>query len=622
MSGVEGIGIVDPFADDHFGRGNNDMVQFDVGYDEYDSKPKKNKNNSNSKKTLVEVKHEGFILEKAQPLAGERSSWSRIGQRPLPFDEKMLVDIVKRHRKSKGTTVDEDYKQLSPNQQAVVTRLLEERKRKEKTKNADWILYNVQRIGKRTWRSVDVKQLQVILKRIDKTLPLKNGEYTKNAFKTSQYQDFEIIDLAEPNKDKKKDKKLKKSKSFDDVFGDIDDRNDPLGISGFGPPQRDHGRNNNRGHDPFDIHHHNNNNHQHFDNHMPRQSQQFDHMPRQSGQFDPMQNIPAPPTHGPPGAFPGAQNPFDQLPPQPFAQPFNQQQHHPQSARHSFSNINPFQPDPNIAPMAQFDNLPPVIDDQVWPHPHQHGRDRDRARSLSRERRPSARRPSLGIDTGNMRRLENKIDDLAGQISTIRPIGSESDEYEGESVWSIPSARSFTPPSSPRSYFSDKARGSLERRRSSAGRDPRYHTQARYRSHRYRDVEVEPAYTYRSDRREYSPEVRRNSQRPKLLHAQTYDDYPMGSSAEPRNLPLAPQPPRQQPQRRLTDFEDRDRYENRGYDDRRQSDYRDAQGSRRHGERYDDRRRSSRFEGGRRDSAYDAPRRRSTFVGGGGDYYN
>lgn len=613
-------GVIDPFADQDFGRGNDD-IQFDVGGydDDFNAKPKKNKNSSNTKKTLVEVKHEGYMLEKALPLPGERPSWARSGHRALPFDEKTLIDIVKRHRRSKSTTVDDDFKKLSPNQQAVVTRLLEDRRRKEKTKNAEWILYNVQRIGTRTWRNIDVKQLQVILKRVDKNLPLKNGEYTKNALKATQYQDFEIIDLAEPNnvKKDKKDKKLKKSKSFDDMFGAFDDRDDPLGMVVGG---RDHGRNNNNhGH-----------NHNQFDNQMPRQSQQFDNMPRQSGPFDQMPNIP-PPNHALPGGpFSNDQNPFAQLPQQPFPQqpfnqpPFGQPPHqHPHSARQSFSNnANPFQPDLTVAHPAQFENLPPAIDGQVWPHPHHNDRERDRARSMSRERRPSARRPSLGIDTGNMRRIENKLDDLANQFQNMRPMGSESDDYEGDEVWSIPSGHSFTPPSSPRSHFSEhKPRGSLERRRSSAGRDPRYSGQARYRSHRYRDVEIEPAYTYRNDRREYLPEYRRGSQpqRPKLIHAATYDDYPVGSAAEPRNLPLAPQPPRG-PQRRLTDFEDRDRYENRGYDDRRRNEFRE-QDSRRYGDRYESERRGSRYDGGRRDSAYDG-RRQSSYVGGGGAYWN
>jgi hypothetical protein len=577
-------GIVEAWPEDEY-RGNDDLG-FDL-HDDYDQKPKKNKNNSNSKKTLVEIKHEGYTLEKAQPRVGEKPSWARIGQRPLPFDDKTLVDMVKRHRKRKGTTVDEDFKQLTVNQQGVVQRLLDDRKRKEKTKNAEWILYDVQRFGQWKWRTVDVKQIQVILKRVDKTIPLKNGEYVRNAVK-NQYHDFEIIDLAEPTSNnsskKNKDKKLKKAKSYDDVMFEASD--DPLGLSlGLGSNQRDHGR-------------HNSNTHNHFDQQMRDQRPPWDQMP-----------LAPPPMQPPPGAFPQDPNgpgPFGQPPPFP-PQQFHQPQ--PQSARQSQTNIqHPFQPDPNVASMAQFD-FPPNINDPILPHPHQNGMDREPAHTQHRERRLSARRQSMSGDPGNIRRLEDKLDSLTIQLGSRKHGGSESSEYGDESVWSYPSdGHSWTPPSSPRSYFSEhRARGSLERRRSSTSRDPRYHP--RYRSHRYRDAEIEPAYTYRSDR-PYSPEYhRRGSKRPSLIHAATYaaDDYPVGSSAQPRALPPAPQPPRQL-QRRLTGFEDRDRYENQGYDDRRSDfrdrhDSRDVPDSRRFDDRYDSRRRDSVYEGGRRRSS-------------------
>jgi hypothetical protein len=572
-------GIVEgPYPDDDYSpRGNKDM--FDV-YDDFDQAPKKNK-----KKVPVDIQYEGFMLEKAQPKPGEKPSWARVGRRPLPFDDKAMVDMVKKHRRQKGGTIDDDFKQLTSNQQGVVNRLLEERRRKEKTKNADWILYDVQRFGKWKWRTVDVRQMQVIIKRVDKNIPLKNGEYVKNAVK-NQYHDFEIIDLAEPtNNGKKKDKKMKKSRSLDDLFDPVDD---PLGLNmnmGMPPPPRDHGRNNN--------------NHNQFDNHMPRDNRpQFDQMP------------PPPPLHPPTGAFPGDHNGPGQFPPPPFP-PQQFQQPYPTSARQSFTNVNPFLPDPEVASPVQFD-LPPM-NDQQWPHPHPNGMERTRTRSRSRERRLSTRRPSIGVDTSMIRRLESKIDDLSIAVDGRKHMGSESSEYEDESMWSNPSdGRSWTPPSSPQSFFSDhKARGSLDRRRSSSSRDPRYH--ARYRSHRYQDAEVEPAYSYRSDRKHYSPEYRRGSKRPSIVHSQTYDDYPVGRAAEPRYPPAAPQPPRIT--RRLTEYSDRDQYENRDrdYDDRRQGDFRDLRDSR---DVQDSRRYGNGYDGGRRESAYDG--RRRSYVGGGG----
>ena len=567
-------------ADDDFGmHGNDDM--FDV-YDEIDTKPKKS---GSKKKTIpVEIQYEGYTLEKAQPRAGDRPSWARVGQRQLPHEDKALINIAKQWRKKQGPrkTMEDDFRLLTSNQQGVVNRLLEDRDRKEKTKNAKWILYDVQRIGPlSTWRGIitEVKKIQVILKRVDKTLPLnKNGEYVlrKNGI-TNEYPDRDLIDLTEVTTIKqKKDKKVKKSRSLDDLFDNMND--DPLSYNmgnmgmglGLPPPPPNHGRNNSNA-----------------DNQAPRNI------------ADPFAALgpPPPPMHqqnGMPGGFglDHHHNGPGQFPPPPFPQqPFHQQ---PTSARQSASNIHPFQPDPAVASMAQFD-LPPMNHGQQWPHPHQHGLERARTRSHSRDRRHSNRHPSISVDTGNMRRLENKIDDLTLQMANLNQPESDTSDFAEEELWSSPSdGWSFTPPSSPRSHFSDqKARGSLERRLSSAGRDPRY--VAGYRSNRISDVgAIVPHSSYRNDRREYAPEYRRSSKpRPALFHSQTFDDYPIGSTAEQRYLPpAAPQPPRLS--RRYTEHSG-DRYEPRGYDDRRPSDYRGYGEPRGFADRYD---------GGRRDSGY------------------
>ena len=553
---------------------------FDVGHDDYGRDPfddydaferkPKNKKKNKDDKAPVETRYEGYTLEKAQPRTGENKSWARIGKRALPFDDKALLDMAKRHRQRTRTGPDQDFKLLSSNQQGVVNRLLEEQRRFEKQKNADWVLYDVQRFGKWHWTSMEVKKIQVILKRIDKNQQAKNGlSSSKNDTKTL-YQDFEIIDLAvDPNK--KKDKKAKKSRSLDD----LDPLDDPLGL-GQGMPM-----------DPRD---------RGFDQHMPQGSRDhFDAIP-----VPPMGPPGAIPVGPPPGAIPIDQNGPNQFPP--FQQPY------PTSARQSFHGMNPFQPNPDVASPVQFDQH---MDGQPWPHPHQGGMDRMRPRSQSgpRERRQSARRPS--VDARKFRQLSDKVEDLNYKMSNWR-MGSESSEYDEDSIFSSPPSdgQSFSPPSSPRSYFSEvkPRRGSLERRRSSTSHDPRYHP--RYRSHRYQDTEIEPAYSnYPDGRRDNGPEYRRHSKRPSLHHSQTYDDYPVGRGAEQRYLPAPPRP-----MRRLTEYGDN--YDYRGeYDDQR-----------RRGQPapdYDAFREG--YEAARRDSVLDGGRRRSYMGsaggGGGGDYY-
>ena len=563
-----------PFPDDDDDYDRHDQFE---DYEDVSRKPKKNKKNNNKEvKMPVEIKYEGYILEKAQPRQGEKPSWERVGKRTLPFEDKELLDSAKRRRQRSRTTVQQDFKLLSSNQQGIVNRLILERKQQEKNKSAEWILYDVQRSVQWKWRSMEVKKLTVILKRVDKN-HLKNKENSMRGAKES-YHAADIIDLAvDPNK-KNVNKKPKKSKSFDD-FGPLED---PLGHGMGIPPPPNHGHN----HDIFPG---------------PRGSRD---------QFQPMPQMPPPPpNHPPPNHVPLGAFPVDQNMPEQFHQPF------PPNPRQPFPNMNPFQPNPEVASPLQFDG-------PEWPLPHPHGggMDRPQTRSPGRNmnRRPSARRASTDAD--KIRALEEKIDNLSFDVRNGQQMGSDSSDFDEGSIFSLPpsDSRSFTPPSSPRSHFSEgKPRGSLDRRRSSASRDPRYH--ARYRSHQYQDTEIEPGYSHHSERRFNAPEYRRSSgKRPSLHHAATYDardDYPVGRGAELRALP----PPRPL-QRSLTEHPDT--YDFRDYDElRRPSDMRER--PRRISRNFDPVQEA--YEAGRRDSVLVDPvydgRRRSSYVGGR-DYYN
>lgn len=534
-------------------------------YDAYDDNAGKSKNKTKGKdrdnvkddKSPLETKYEAYILERATPKIGEKPSWSRICKRPMLFEEKKLVEGVKARRKRTGNTPQQDFKKLTPNQQDVINRIILDQKQMEKSKNADWVLADVQRIGQKTWLSTDVKdvkKIQIVLKRHDKNAA-NGGKYVTGSGGSSN-QHVEIVDLNEPldkkkgkdgkdGKDGKGGKKARKSKSFDDLGG----FDDSYGL-GIQPPQ------------PA--------------NHRPRQPEHFVQPPM----------LPPMPQPGPIGP-----HPFDHNGPSQFQQPQFQQQAWPQNPRQSFHDENPFQPDPHIAVPGQFDS--PQMGDQEWPHLHHSAREQRDSHSIPR--RPSARRQSS--DAKRLRKLETKLDNLNLNMEDWRNRGDSSeDAFDEDSTFSAPPSGD-TPPSSPHSAFSDvRPKGSLERRRSSA--NPRYHPR---RSYRYRDVEVEPEYTYRAEPRRYSPDHRRQARRPSLHHAATYDDYPVGRIAEPRFLP--PQP------RRLTNYA-----ENYDYDDvHRQRDRERPEVRRRATVQYDPVQEA--YEAGRREAARDG--RRQSFVNAG-----
>ena len=545
-----------PFPDEYDQQGG--------GWDDWDdqgaqSSKKNKKNKGKEDEAPVKLEYEGYMLEKADPRTGEKYSWARVGKRALPFDHDKLQSIVKEHRKRTRTSPQSDFMRLSSNQQGIIDRIIADRKLNEKNKNADWVLADVQRFGKWHWTSMEVKKVQVVIKRIDKN-QIKNGEHTTRG-NSKSYQFGEIVDLADPleRKNEKGGKKNKKSRSVEDLTL-VDD---PLGL-GLGPPMP-----------------------QHHNNHHPPQDQ-----------FAQPMMPPPPPGFGP---MPGDPNQFHpQQPPMPPQPP-------QMSARNSFQG-NPFQPNSEFAAPGQFES--PPMHAQDFPHPHQGPREPRRSQSGPR-RRDSKRRPSM--DARRYSQHPDDVDDLRFKMDNWNLNGGSSEgSYDDDGVFSPPLSemRDFSPPSSPISQFSEgMPRGSLERRKS-YGRDLRYHP--RYRSHKYRDVEIEPEYNSRSDGRRYSPESRRHSSRPRLRQTVTYDDYPSGRAADPLYLPA----PRR-PQRRLTDFDDR--YEHDEHDDMKRRDSRDTR--RRSVVNYDPYREA--YEAGRRDSVRDT--RRQSFVGGGGSgggYYH
>ncbi|KAF2765796.1 hypothetical protein EJ03DRAFT_377478 [Teratosphaeria nubilosa] len=151
---------------------------------------------------------EGYSLEKAPPLPGRQASWSRVGRRQLPFDSEKLDALVKEHRQRTRTGPAHDFQQLGRRQQGVINQLIEARKLSEKNKNADWILFDVQKWQVRHFsKANETLRIQVVLKRQpkDKIKP----KDSKSVSATGGYQPADIIDLYAPPKKETKDKKDK-----------------------------------------------------------------------------------------------------------------------------------------------------------------------------------------------------------------------------------------------------------------------------------------------------------------------------------------------------------------------------------------------------------------------------
>ena len=301
---------------DHFGHNvSNSPGFFNYDADSDGAKGKKGKKTKiGQNRPPIEVLHEGYVLEKAEPLHGENPSWARVGKRTLPWDEKKLKEITKAHRQKTRQSPQRDFEQLSSNQQGIVTRLIDERKLSEKNKNAEWILADVQRIGKWSWTSMEVRKIQVILQRRDKHQPKINDKSSNRETKT--YQAGEILDLEDPiNKKKGKGNKgVRQSRSLDEL-NVLGDRGTGMG---FGPPPPPPG------------------------NHFPPQMPMNDH-------FNGPTN--GPPPSGPPGninmSFEQRGPPQFMPPPQPLPLTRRQSERPPQLG-------NPFEPN------AQFNRAWPI----------------------------------------------------------------------------------------------------------------------------------------------------------------------------------------------------------------------------------------------------------------------
>lgn len=490
------------YADNNFhGSPHHDNFNNDRHWNPYDgdsdSKQKKNKKNKGTQQRggpPVDIHYEGYLLEKADPYPGEKATWSRVGKRSMLLGEERLRQLIKAHRLKTRQSPQKDLAQLHSNQSGTINLLIAQRQEEERQKNAEWILADVQCYYKETglFSKKEVKKIQVILKRQEKP-QIKDKDKEKDKLyrpESKSYNHAEILDLDEPQT-KPKNKKNKKARSFEhlDHFNDGGPHGLGIGNNNFQPP-------------PIPM--------PHNQGGYPMQNDNFIPPPPQNVQM----NSPYDPQNG---AFP---------PPPPFAR-------HQSMREPLFQNQNPFLANPDIAHPAQYNESHSLDDD--WQYSPREG-EQKRRRSQSQPRRSSMRRKSR--DAGKFDRLEAKVDNLTslfhGQAISD---GSSQGSYEDDSMWSRDGGRGFSDASAPTRY---SGRGSLERTKSG----PR----SRYRSHRYSDADVEPAYSHYGERRQ-SRHSRRMSGRPNVLHrSETYDDYPMGRGAEPRYAP--------QPMRRLTYYDD------------------------------------------------------------------
>ncbi|EMC97906.1 hypothetical protein BAUCODRAFT_22779 [Baudoinia panamericana UAMH 10762] len=388
-----------------------DILDDDGGY----GKPRKPK-----KHGFVEPELKGYMLEKVEPLLGQKLSWARVGKRKLPFDEAKLESLAKGHRLRTRTGPASDYKLCTGNQRGIIDRLIAEHQRLEKQTNAIWVLHDVQRFGTWHWRSLEVKQIQVILRRQDVNAT-KPGARLGNV--SSSYQFGEIIDLADPIPTKKKNRK--NHHAHDDGLQPID----PFG-PGIPALEPDH------------------------DQYASQQQPQHQ-MPMPMPIPMPQPGLPDP-LYAPLGALPV--NPgVPQSPYQPD----------------SYGPPNPFMPQPNVMVPGQYDQHY-AGDEQRWPS----------ARIVTRSPSPIRRRSSSARRLRRLEKdVREGFDDLNRKIDSWH-ISSDSSEgqQENDSVFSPPrSGGSFTPPSTPPGSDAMYPRGSLHRRDSFGARrgEKRYYGNGR-----------------------------------------------------------------------------------------------------------------------------------------------
>ena len=531
----------------------------------------------------------------------------------MTTDQQKLRDIIQMHRKVSRANPQRDLKNLSENQRKMVERILDLQNLQERDRDAEWIVADIHLIGPTsslTGKVKEVRRIQVIFKRQDRNQVKGLNRRKDGTVKTYHIND--VLDVDEPpvlylepsQKKAKTGGKTKQKRSMSAGQLHINtDVNQPYQVQ----------HNNNQGFQPF------HGQQDHFAQQpMPPPPH---HMPPQPMHQPPMhqQPIHQPPMHQPPMHQPQVHDPF--LPP-PHPQHYPQHEnHHPQphgpppNARHSFSaDMHPFTPnDEFMNPMFES----PIEDRHGMPHPHQSAR----ASSAGRSRRSSMRRPSG--DNRRLSQIEDRMRQLTDKFEGLTAADTDSSDrsYE-EEVFTPVEGQDWSPPSSPRSQFSD-VRSRSERRRQYYPRDRRYPREKRYRG---MEVDIIPEYSHHSSERgRFLPEPRsRRPTRPKLEHSRTIDDYPTGRAAEPRFLPPeAPFAPRPHMQRRLTDYEER--WDNDDYDD----DRRTRGGLERRDSRRDSRRSSTNdayreqlYEPSTRDRPRGSRRQSYNAGDGGRGYYN
>ncbi|KXT07095.1 hypothetical protein AC578_2467 [Pseudocercospora eumusae] len=530
--------------------------QFDVD-DWSDNQQSKNKNgkNKNDKNSSVETSYEGFYLERAEPLAGERRSWARVGRRAMPFDDAKLAEMSRKHRALTKIGPAKAFSALNSSQQGVVGRLIADHQANEKNKDAEWVLdYVKPTIEKDYWRRVTrCTKIAVIIRRQQRNGPLKDSQgYAKG---TATYAAGEIIDLLDPLPKKKEEKGDKKGMKKNNKHQDIHDIDHIIGDGPISDPFASLGR------DPIvDV--------------PP-------HVPHQGGRHGNQQPPPMQPFGPPPGAIPvGAPLPPPLFPPH---------EQHPRP--HSGHGANPFQPHREFDTPDLYEEhrgfapdlgRNPRLQARTPVHMDDEGRrSRSRARSASRRRDDKFRRQQEMEDQreedrqqreedrrqqrANQRRIETKMDELGARFEELelqspqnkvnawhsRDSSSEESYRRGRrdrrEFWGHDNdtRASFTPPSSPgRSEIYPS--GSLGGRRvSKEDRDFRGYPQERRRSAGYRDAQafIEPhnSNSRRNLRRQIdwpprAPSPGRYMRRPPLIHAATFDDYPREPVAQ-RLLP-------------------------------------------------------------------------------------
>jgi hypothetical protein len=556
-----------PYDDsDNDRRGNSNMDMFDDLFQPSGN----NKNKKNGNKTLIDpnkkpvaVKYEGYTIEPKKTADGGYTYQGSSIQR-MPFEQSDILALSARHKGTlSASQVNDSYKRCGDHLRGAILKKLDALIDNETQKNAGWTIYDINKEFSTKPRLLGLsservcRRVEVIYKRADKTSGnskavvvgsskdgvMKTGKTGTGKDKIVAVYDDDVPVKKNKNKGTQSNQKLKRSNSY----SDLPDPMEMLGLGGFDSPPKRHARQNNNNFNDNNYHHQNNNN---------WNNNQQEYYP------------PAPPNHVPHGAIPVNQN----MPPPNF----NQQPFY--SARRANEDVPPFTPFHGVP--GPVDMPSPEFHEPNWPHPHGHGHGVRRAQSLSRGH--SNRRSRTDAALAN---LEDRIEDLTLAVvesrndrdrdrdyrDRNRERGFDSDDSyygeEGDTIFSRPLSptRSWTPPSSPRSHFSEmRAQRSLERRQSKKYRP-------HYRSRHSSAVDVIPGYSGNGGYRPRSEDYGRPRKRYEMHRSITYDDR---DRERDRDYPVrAPEPPT----RRFSEY-DRDReWERRSYrdDGRRGSRYED-----------------------------------------------